>query len=190
MKKLVGLVLFLGLAATPALAQKVVIDYAHDFDFEPVKTFQYVNTEETNPQDTLMADRIVGAVKRELGETGLTEVQENPDLFVTYHVTTEENQMLTTTSMGWGGAGMAPGWGRWGGGMGGMGMGTSTTQVHTSTAGTLIIDAYEPLEEKLVWRGSGTVTLKAKPDKQIKQIDNVLDKLGKRWDKILDGKGK
>ena len=32
MKKLMGFVVVLGLAATPAFAQKVIIDYAHDFD--------------------------------------------------------------------------------------------------------------------------------------------------------------
>ena len=42
MKKTLGLLIVLGLAATPALAQKVNIDYAHDFDFTAVETFQYV----------------------------------------------------------------------------------------------------------------------------------------------------
>ena len=68
-------------------------------------------------------------------------------------------------------------------------MATSTTHVNTFTEGTLVIDAYDPEEEKLVWRGSGTVTLKSKPEKQIKQVENVLKKLGGRWDKILAGKG-
>jgi hypothetical protein len=39
-------------------------------------------------------------------------------------------------------------------------------------------------------RGSGTVALEGKPQAQIKQVDNVLKKLGKRWDKIVAGKGK
>jgi hypothetical protein len=42
----------------------------------------------------------------------------------------------------------------------------------------------------MVWRGSGTVTVKAKPEKQIKQVENILNKLGKRWQKILKEKGK
>ena len=37
MKKLSGLVVVLGLAAAPVFAQKVVVDYAHEFDFKPVK---------------------------------------------------------------------------------------------------------------------------------------------------------
>lgn len=188
MKKLIGIAVVLWLAATPALAQKVTIDYAHEFDFKPVKTFLYVDTPDTDVQNPMMADRIVGALKRELVEIGLTEVQEDPDLVVTYQVTTQENQVLTTTGMGWGGAGMGGGWGGWGGG--GMAMGTSTTRAHTSTEGTLVLDAYDPVEKKLVWRGMGTVTLKGKPENQIKQIDKVLKKLGSRWEKILAGKGK
>mgnify|MGYP000234665685 CR=1 FL=1 len=39
-------------------------------------------------------------------------------------------------------------------------------------------------------RGSGTVTVKSKPEKQIKQVDNILKKLGNKWDKILKGMGK
>jgi hypothetical protein len=42
----------------------------------------------------------------------------------------------------------------------------------------------------MVWRGSGTVTVKDKPEKQVKQVENILKKLGKKWDKILAGKGK
>ena len=69
-------------------------------------------------------------------------------------------------------------------------MGTSTTREYSYEEGTLVIDAYDSTEKKLVWRGSGTVTVKSKPDKQIKQVENILKKLGSRWDKILAGKGK
>ena len=85
---------------------------------------------------------------------------------------------------GYGGYGM--GWGGWGMG----GMGSSTTYATTYTEGTLIIDGYDPEEKKLVWRGTGTVTVKAKPEKQIKQVENILEKIGKKWEKILAGKGK
>ena len=179
MKKLTGLVVVLGLAATPAFAQKVVLDYAHEFDFQPVKTFQYVDTKDTNINDSLMADRVVSAIKQTLRERGLSEVQDSADLLVTYHFSTQKNQSFTTTTTGMGRGGRGAGWGGWGGGVG---MATSTTHVNTFTEGTLVIDAYDPEEEKLVWRGSGTVTLKSKPEKQIKQVDNVLKKLGGRWD--------
>jgi len=194
MKRVLGIVFVLVLAATPAMAQKVTVDYAHDFDFSGVKTFQYVDTKDSNSKNELMAGRIVEMIKKELREGGLTEVQENPDLFVTYHVTTEELSSFNTTSMGYGGyGGYGAGWGGYGryGGYGGYGgMASSTTYETKYTEGTLIIDGYDPTDKKLVWRGTGMVTIKSKPEKQIKQVEKILTKIGAKWDKILEGKGK
>jgi len=182
------------LIAAPGFAQKVTIDYAHGFDFDSVTTFQYVDTEESNIKDNpMMGDRVVSMIKQELREGGLQEVQENPDLYVTYHFTSEERKQLSTTSMGMGGyGGYWDDWGGWGGygGFGGPMMGSSTTQEYSYEEGTLVIDAYDSKEKKMVWRGSGTVTVKEKPEKQVKQVENILKKLGKKWDKILAGKGK
>jgi hypothetical protein len=190
MRKAFGLIFVMALVATPAMAQKVTIDYAHDFDFKAVKTSQYVSTPDSDPKNQLMADRVVSMLKKELAEGGLKEVTENPDLFVTAHYTSQENTSYNTTSMGYGGyGGFYGGWGGWG--MGGMGgMGTSTTYATTYTEGTLIFDAYEPGDKKLVWRGTGSVTVKDKPENQVKQVDKILTKLGNKWDKILAGKGK
>ncbi len=190
MRKAFGLIFVMALMATPAMAQKVTIDYGHDFDFKSVKTFQYVDTTESNAKNQLMADRVTNMLKKELTEGGLKEVTADPDIYVTYHYTSQENTSYNTTSMGYGGyGGYYGGWGGWGGyPMGGMG--TSTTYATTYTEGTLIFDAYEPGDKKLVWRGTGTVTVKDKPENQIKQVDKILKKLGSKWDKILAGKGK
>ncbi len=196
MKRALGLIFVLALAATPAMAQKVTVDYAHDFDFSAAKTFQYVETKDSDAKNELMADRVATMFKKELTEGGLKEVTENPDIYVTYHYTSQENTSYNTTSMGYGGyGGYYGGWGGYGGygygGYGGMGgMGSSTTYATTYTEGTLIFDAYEPGDKKLVWRGTGTVTVKAKTEKKIKQVENILTKLGAKWDKILAGEGK
>ena len=184
MKKVFGLIFVVALIATPAMAQKVNIDYAHDYDFDSIKTFQYVDTAESNVKgNQMMADRVTNMIKKELREGGLTEVQENPDIYVTYHFTTEDRTSYTTTNFGYGGYG--GGWYGWGGGMG-----SSSTQQHNYTDGTLIIDAYDSTDKKMIWRATGTVTVKSKPEKQIKQVENILEKIGKKWDKILHGQGK
>jgi len=183
MKNSLTLLFVLTIAATPALAQKVTIDYAHDFDFSSVKTFQYIDTKESDAPDQLTNNRIKNAIIRELSEGGLQSVSSDPDLFITYHLTSQENTVYNTTSFGY--SGFHGGWGRWGGGMG-----SATTTASTYTEGTLIIDAYGPDEKKMIWRGTGTVTVKSKPEKQQKQIDKILEKLGKKWAKILAGKGK
>jgi len=175
--------MILGLAATPALAQRVTVDYAHDFDFETIKSFQYVETSETDVQDPLMAGRIVEMLKQRLRDGGLEEVEKDPDLYVTYHATTKDRVVLNTSHYGYGGYG--GGYYGWGGTMGG-----SSTQVSTYTDGTLIFDGYEAKEKKVVWRGTGTVTIKAKPEKRIRQVEKILNKIGKRWDRILRNQGK
>lgn len=188
MKKVIGLIFVAALIATPAMAQKVNIDYAHGYDFDSLKTFQYVDTQESNVKgNEIMANRVRDMIIKELKEGGAVQVEENPDCYITYHFTTQERTSYQTTNFGYGGYGA--GWGGWGyGGMGGMG--TSTTQQINYTDGTLIIDLYDADDKKMIWRATGTVTVKAKPDKQIKQVDNILKKIGNKWDKILAGQGK
>lgn len=190
MKKTLGLLIVLGLAATPALAQKVTIDYAHDFDFSTIKTFQYVETKDSNAANELVDGRIKASIIQELTAGELKQVESDPDLFVTYHVTTQDNTVYNTTTTGFGGyGGYGGGWGGYGGMGGGMGMANSTTTASTYTEGTLILDAYEPGDKKMVWRATGTVTLKAKPEKQQQQVEKILTKIGSKWDKILKNQG-
>ena len=46
-----GILVLCVLAAAPAAAQKVEIDYAAEFDFEPVETFAYVETDDSDRDD-------------------------------------------------------------------------------------------------------------------------------------------
>lgn len=182
MKKVTGLLIVLGMVAVPSFAQKVTIDYAHDFDFEAAKTFQYVDTKDSNAKNQMMADRIKDGIIEQLTKGGLKQVDANPDIYATYHYSSKDDTVYNTTGFGYGGLGM--GWGGWGGGMG-----SSMTTTSTFTEGTLVIDAYEASDKKMIWRGTGTVTVKSKPEKQTQQIDNILTKLGEKWHKILAGQG-
>ena len=182
MKHTLGLLLAVALLATPALAQKVTIDYAHDYDFDSIKTFQYVQTQDTDVGNPLMNDRIRNAIIKELQEGGLQLVDSGADIAVTYHFTSEDNTVYNTSNFGYGG--YWGGWGGWGGGLG-----SSTTTATTYTEGTMILDAYDMAEKKMIWRATGTVTVKEKPENQMKQVDNILDKMGARWDKILKNMG-
>ena len=191
MKKTLGILIVIALATTPLMAQKITIDYAHDYDFGGgSKTFQYVETKESDTGNSMMNDRIATLIKKEISEGGSKEVSENPDFYATYHFTSEENTTYNTTNFGYGGYGGGwGGYGRYGGGYYRGGMGSSTTTASTYTVGTLIIDAYDAAEKKLIWRGTGTVTVKSKPEKQIKQVEKILAKLGTKWDKIQAGMG-
>lgn len=170
-------------ASTPAAAQKITIDYARGFDFSAVETFQYLRSKESNAADGVTDNRIKNAIIRELFEGGLNSASSNPDLYVTYHITTGADTAFTTESFGYGG--VEGGWGPWGGGME-----SATTTASIYDEGTLIVDAFSPDEKKMVWRGTGTVNTAAEPEEQRKQIDRILAKLGRKWGKILAGQGR
>jgi hypothetical protein len=189
MTRAIGFAVAALLFAAPGFAQKISIDYASEFDFDAVATFQYVDSPESTTQvNQLMADRVVRLIREELTKGGLREVEDDPDIYVTYHYIGEEKKRLSTTSTGYGGyGGYWGGWDAWGPGdpFGGPMMGTSTTREYSYEEGTLVIDAYDSAEKKLVWRGSGTVVVKDSPQKQVKQVEKILRKMGKRWDRIL-----
>ena len=165
------------LAFAPALWAKVSIDYAKEMDFGDVKTFQLKPNEETAANDQLLDDSIVQKVKAKLKAAGLTEATANPDIYVTYHVVTKDTSVLNTSYGGFG-----PGWGAWGD------LDAATT-VSTYTEDTLVVDAYRPSDNKLVWRGQGTTSWSDKPEKRDKQIQDTLDDLSARWQKILHNQG-
>ena len=136
----------LGIAAVallfvlPASAQDVNIDYAHEYDFSKVKTFQYVDAEDGLAPNELMHDRIVGAIQGRLTSVaGLRAVTESPDIVVTYHLSSRENTVYSTTAVGYGGyGGYWGGWRRYGGGMASA----------TTTASTAFAAISSPAEAK------------------------------------------
>lgn len=182
MKRLIAVACLL--AAGSVAAQEITIDYAKDVDFAAVKTFQYSETEDTNIQDPALGERIVDDLKAKLIDGGLSEVKDSPDIYITYHVMREEKQKLNTQTFGYGGN--AAGWGRW---AGEGGQPASITTETPYTEGTLIVDAYRATDQKMVWRGTGTVTLAAKAKKQEQQIQKILNKMGNKWKKILQNAG-
>ena len=187
MRKALGLVFVLALVATPAMAQKVTIDYAHDFDFNKVKTFQYVDTSESNAKNQLMADRVASMFKKELVEGGLTEVTENPDIYVTYYGESDSDFNLDIASTGgyvyptdwqW-----DPYWGNASGTM-------TTTQVEVRR-GMLVIDIWDAEDQEIIWRATMSGVLTDNLQKSAKQLDKGIQKIVKKWRKMREAdKGK
>ena len=105
MKKFLGLLIALAIMASPTIAQKITIDYAHDFDFEAAKTFAYVETDTSDMTNDLMDRRLEQAIITELKNGRLQMVDKDADLYVTYHVITEDNTVFNTTNYGYGGWG-------------------------------------------------------------------------------------
>ncbi len=179
-KKLLGIALVLALAAIPAAAQKVYIDYDADADFGSYKTFAWGPTPEVSLSDSspLMHSRIKNAIEYQLTTSGAIEDTENPDVYVTYHGEESEGMRVDTNQWGYGYGGSWRWDPYWGGGMG-----STTTTVSTYTKGTLVIDIWDAETKKLIWRGSATATIPAKPEKQARLVDKAVEKLVKQWDK-------
>jgi hypothetical protein len=169
-----GVVIAFLLAPALALAQKVSYDYDKAASFSTFKT--YAHKDGTKVGQPLIDDRIVAAIDSQLSAKGLTKVEENPDVFVVYHIAFDKQKDISTFSTGYGGYGPY-GWG-WGGGMG-----STTTQVRDILIGTLVIDMADAKQKKLAWRGMGVkeVDTQANPEKRDKSINNAVKKIFKNY---------
>lgn len=185
------LALVLVLIAAPAFAQKVYIDYDSDYDFDSIKTFAWSDTPETSMElsSPLLHTRLIETLDRYLEEGGFIEDNDNPDIYVTYHTSTEEEMSVNTSNFG---VGYPGGWyhggyySRYGYGYGAsMSVGTSTSTVRKYLVGTLVIDAWDAETDKLVWRGmAANITVSKNPDKMGAKLDKAVGKIVKKGQKI------
>ena len=108
------------------------------------------------------------------------EVENDPDVFVTYHTSTQDSLFLNINNFGYGYPG---GWGY--SGYYGYGYGMATATVSSFESGTLVVDAWDAETEKMVWRGIATnITVYENPDKMLKKVDVALKKIVKKWQRI------
>lgn len=169
------------LAAAPAAAQKVYVDYSPLADFGNYKSFAWVATPEASIYDhnPLNHSRIKNAIEYYLVKGGMVEDTENPDLFVTYHGETDSSFSINASAIGYGFPSdftWDPYWGS--------AAGTMTTTPVEQKAGTLVIDIWDANTQKLIWRGSMSGTLTDNPQKGTKKIDQGIQKMVKKWRKM------
>ena len=182
----VFLLLALALAATPAFAQKVSIDYDSNYDMDSIKTFAWAKTPETSLEksEPLIHSRLVNGIEYYMTKGGLVEAETDPDVYVTYHTNTRTDVSVNTTAFNYA---VPMGW--YGGGFGayrGIGVGVSAASTVTSyEKGTLIVDVWDRRTKKLVWRGTAAnITVTEEARKMTKRLDKALDKMVKEWQKI------
>ena len=180
MKNALLAVAALALTALPAQAQKVYIDYDSSVDFSALQTFQWEDSAQPNlaDSDPLGHKYIIHAIVSQLESTGLEAVEQDPDFYITYHADSSTEYSVDTMSMSYGYGGS---W-RWGG-YGYYGPAATTSTVRSYEKGTLIIDAWDPNSEELIWRGTSTATMSDDPARSRKKIDKGLAKIVKKWDK-------
>jgi hypothetical protein len=168
MLALVGMTLvFAGMTS----AQQVKTDYDRSANFTLYKTYSWEHVETKDP---LNVDRIKHAVNTVLAARGWTMVDSGADVAVVAMEITRDQQTLNTFYDGLGGGW---GWRRFGGG----GFGEATTTTDTYTVGTVVVDLFDTKTKQLIWRGSASDTLSNNSDKNIKNLNESVDKMFKHF---------
>ena len=168
MLALVGMTLvFAGMAS----AQQVKTDYDRSANFALYKTYSWEHVETKDP---LNVDRIKHAVNTVLAARGWTMVDSGADVAVVAMEITRDQQTLDTFYDGFGGGW---GWRRFGGG----GFGEATTTTDTYKVGTVVVDLFDTKTKQLIWRGAASDTLSDNSDKNIKNLNESVDKMFKHF---------
>lgn len=164
MKKIfIALVSLIILSACSSL--KVNVDYDPEFDFSEQNSFAVVHHNKEG-EDTLFNDRFIEALTADLGTKAYVRSnKDSADLIFVFHTNVESKVDIDTDYR-------MVGYGRYGYG----GQMVSTTRTYKYTKGTLIIDALNPKDNKIVWRGITTDILKThkNPAERIAYINAVV----------------
>jgi len=173
-------------AGAPAFGAKPQIQWDPEYDFSTVSTFQWREPPEISLErsDPFLHSRIVNAVEYELTGFGLTEIDVAPDVYVTYHSSTETDVRITSTSVGYGfGSYGLGGWGHYGYGFGGP---ISTTSRATEIErGTLVVDVVDADTNDLIWRGSASgIVISDDPQKTQRNVVRTIEKMAKQHRKL------
>jgi len=163
----------LSFVGAAAFAQDVKTDFDKSANFGAIKTFAVKIGTSWNNQ--ISEKRISDEIAQTLTEKGWTKADANPDALVLLHGATEKQQNLNTFYSGMGGYG-GYGYRGWGG-MGGMG--TATTTVSEYLVGTLVVDVFDAKTKALLFRGTASDEISDKPEKNIKKVQKVADKMFK-----------
>lgn len=179
--------ILLAFAVSSCSSTKVVSDKDSSIDFNEIRTYSFIGWTEDSDQVLTRFDkeRIEKAFAMEAIKRGLDLNNENPDvlaaLFVVGEIKTQKSATTTTTGMGGMGArGMRhPGWG-WGGGMN---MSQSHTTINETNyiEGTLMIELFDPDEEKLIWQAIGKKRVSEDPKKRETGIPKKVEAIMKAY---------
>jgi len=173
-KALFNLIAGMFLLAGTSFAQQVKTDYDRSADFGKYKTFSW---EHVKTQDALDVDRIKSAVNAALTAKGWAQVDSGGDISIMAIQMTHDQQTLNTFYDGFGGGW---GWRRFGGGGFG-GFGDATTTTDTYQVGTVVVDLFDTKTKQLLWRGTTSDTLSNNSNKNIENLNKGVEKMFKKF---------
>jgi hypothetical protein len=147
---------------------KIRTDYDRNADFAQYKTYSFGKIL-IMPSNGLWEDRVKNAVAAQMAAKGLTQVPSDGDIVVSVRGGMLSVPQLDTFYSGFGG------FGGFGGPGGGSGMATTTMSLNEM--GTLVVDMFDAKTKNLIWQGTASGTLSDKPEKVMKKLDNVVQKM-------------
>jgi hypothetical protein len=168
MKRVVAL-LAVACSVSPAIAQRVRVDYDHGASFSRYKTYSWAQLSEPQSPvgqfpNQLMHDRIVRFVEEALAAKGLKRVEKGGNLQVGYQMDVTEQLQYNTVGSGWG----------WDGGF-------STTTTQTILTGTLIINMMDSREKQLIFQGISTETISSRPERNTRRLQKAVNKIFEKY---------
>jgi hypothetical protein len=168
------------MALGAAVAQDVRYNFDKKTDFSKFKTYKWVDIKDAKKFDDLVDKQIKQSVNTQLVAKGLSQTEGDADLLIGYQGAVGQEKEFSSYDTSWGYGG---GWGRGGWYGGGPSSGFSTGQTSTIYIGQIAIDMYDSNNKDLVWRGvaSKTLDMKAKPEKQEKNMNKAMEKLFKKY---------
>ncbi len=174
MKKII-LLFVISLMFVGCSTLKINTDYDEAFDFSRESSFVVVH-QKVKGEDSLTIDRIKKSVEINLEQQSYKKVsKDEADLIFVFHMNVKDKTDVDTTYMGMG-------YGRYR--YGGMMM-TPVTTTYNYQEGTLVIDALNPKNQKIVWRATATTELKNKktPQKRTEYINNIVSQMMSKFPK-------
>lgn len=177
-KTIITAAILLAVGTAAAAKMKAVVGYDKATDFDQIKTFAWFDTLDTSVMDSAppVHDMIKFLIISNLQDSGLEWVDENPDVYVTYHTNESGGMRMNVTlyhyhySLNWWWSPL------WGSGM----------DVSTFSQGTLVVDIWRPDTEDLIWRGvvQAIVPEDPSPKKAQKTIEKALNMMDKEFRKM------
>ena len=181
------------LFAGPASAQKIYIDYDRDYDRSKITTFAWAESDQATlaHTDPMLHSQIAITIAEYMAEGGLTQVDSDPDVYVTYHGSAKDEMTVNTMSLGysypigWGHSSYGGYGGYYGQHYGGVYSGyagASTATVHSYQVGTLVVDIWDAGTETIIWRGiAAEIAITDDRAKLDKKVDKALRKMVAQW---------
>ncbi len=123
-------------------------------------------------EDQLVDQDIKRAIDEQLAQKGLTKVEKNADLQVSYQAAIHQEIGVDLLGTGLAGSGL----GLWG-------ADSIHGQTSTIPVGTLVVNLYDVGRKQLIWRGDANkaIELKKDPDKNYKNLQKVMAALLKNY---------